>query len=203
MPTARGSDFGRWREEKLTVECAPRWWVGGWWETAWRASSSGGGAWLVARRGVRSTGGARGSVGGAVPWPEVPVCVEALLGGNGGAGWLAAGPEQCTTVRGGACRQWEAHRLRGGPGRWLVEAVVDEVAVEEVVGDGGGGLALRADTNRSNAVRERRSKSIWPPQQRLAEDKDSGGACGRWSPTAHGHLPRCHAGARAVTGAFG
>jgi hypothetical protein len=42
----------------------------------------------------------------------------------------------------------------------LVEAVIDEVAVEEVAGDGGGGLALRADTNRSNAVRERRSKSI-------------------------------------------
>jgi hypothetical protein len=30
----------------------------------------------------------------------------------------------------------------------LVEAVVDEVAVEEVVGDVGGGLALRADTNK-------------------------------------------------------
>jgi hypothetical protein len=51
---------------------------------------------------VRSTGGARGSVGGTVPWPEVPVCVEALLGGNGRAGWLAVGPEQRTTVRGGA-----------------------------------------------------------------------------------------------------
>jgi hypothetical protein len=200
---ARGSDFGRWREEKLTVECAPRRWVGGRRETAWRASSGGGGAWLVARRGVQSIGGARGGVGGAVPWPEVPVCVEALLGGNGGVGWLAAGSEQRTTVRGGAWRQWEPHRLRGGPGRWLVEAVVDEVAVEEVAGDGGGGLVLRADTNRSNAVRERRSKSIWPPQQRLAEDKDSGGARDRWSPTAHSHHPRCHAGVHTVTGAFG
>jgi hypothetical protein len=142
----------------------------------WRASSGGGGAWLVARRAVQSTCDARGGVGGAVPWPEVPVCVEALLGGNDGAGWLTAGSELRTTVRGGAWRQWEAHRLRGGPGRWLVEAVVDEVAMEEVAGDGGGGLALRADTNRSNTVRERRSKSIWPPQQRLAEDKDSGGA---------------------------
>jgi hypothetical protein len=52
----------------------------------------------------------------------------------------------------------------------LVEAVVDEVAVEEVAGDSDGGLALRADTNRSNAVKERRSKPICPPQQRLAED---------------------------------
>jgi hypothetical protein len=56
---------------------------------------------------------------------------------------------------------------------------------------------------RSNAVRERRSKSIWPPQRRLAEDKDSGGARGRWSPTAYGHHPWCHTGVRAVTGAFG
>jgi hypothetical protein len=196
MPTARGSDFGRWREEKLTVERAPRWWVGGRRETTWRASSGGGGAWFVARRAVQSTCSAHGGVGGAVSWSEVPVYVEALLDGNGGAGWLAAGSELWTTVRGGAWRQWEAHRLRGGPGRWLVEAIVDEVTVEEVAGDGGGGLALRADTNRSNTMRERRSKSIWPPQQHLAEDKDSGVARGRWSPTAHGHHPRCHAGAR-------
>jgi hypothetical protein len=52
-------------------------------------------------------------------------------------GWLK--------VRDGAWRQWEAHRLRGGPRRWLVEAVVDKVAVEEVVGGVGGGLVLRAD----------------------------------------------------------
>jgi hypothetical protein len=57
---------------------------------------------------------------------------------------------------------------------------------------------------RNNAVRERRrSKLIWPPQRRLAGDKDSGGARGRWSPTAHGHHPRCRAGTLAVTGAFG
>jgi hypothetical protein len=37
-------------------------------------------------------------------------------------------------IRGGAWRQWEAHRCQGGPGRWLVEAVIDEVAVEEVAG---------------------------------------------------------------------
>jgi hypothetical protein len=42
----------------------------------------------VAQREVRSTGGARGGVGGAVPWPEVPICVEALLGDNGGRGGL-------------------------------------------------------------------------------------------------------------------
>jgi hypothetical protein len=169
-PTREGARFRGWSGEKLTVEHAPRWWAGGRRGTAWRASSGGGGAWLVAQREVQSTGGAHGDVGGAVPWPKVPICVEALLGGNGGAGWLVVGFEQQTTVRGGAWRQWEAHRLRGGPRRWLVEAVVDEVAVEEVAGDGGGGLALRADTNRSNAVRERKSKSIWPPQQRLAEE---------------------------------
>jgi hypothetical protein len=111
----------------------------------------------VARREVQSTGGARDGVGRAVLWPEVPVSVEALLGGNGGAGWLVADFEQRTTVRGGAWRQWEAHRLQGGPERWLVKAVVDEVVMEEVAGDGGGGLAHRADTNRSNVVRERRS----------------------------------------------
>jgi hypothetical protein len=60
---------------------------------AWRASSGGGGAWLMAQREVWSTGSAHGDVGGAVPWPEVPVCVEALLSGSGGAGWLAAGFE--------------------------------------------------------------------------------------------------------------
>jgi hypothetical protein len=114
----------------------------------WRASSGGGGDWLVARREVRSTCGAHGGVGGAVPWLEVPVCVEAHLGGNGGVGWLAIGSEQRIMVQGGAWRQWEAHRLRGGPGRWLVEVVVDEVAVEEVAGDVGGGLALRADMNK-------------------------------------------------------
>jgi hypothetical protein len=44
---------------------------------AWRALSGGGGDWLGARREVRSTGGAHGGVGGAVPWLEVP--------GDGGA----------------------------------------------------------------------------------------------------------------------
>jgi hypothetical protein len=32
----------------------------------------------VARRGAWSTGGARGGIGEAIPWPEVPVGVEAL-----------------------------------------------------------------------------------------------------------------------------
>jgi hypothetical protein len=58
------------------------------------------GSWLVARREVQSTGGTHGDIGGAVPWPEVPVCVEALLSGNDGAGWLAASFEQRTTVQG-------------------------------------------------------------------------------------------------------
>jgi hypothetical protein len=76
-PVARGSNFGWWREGKLTVECAPWRRAGGQRRTAWRASSSGGGDRLVARREVRSTGGAHGGVSGAIPWPEVP--------GNGGA----------------------------------------------------------------------------------------------------------------------
>jgi hypothetical protein len=33
----------------------------------------------VARRGARSTGGARGGISEAIPGPEVPVSVEALL----------------------------------------------------------------------------------------------------------------------------
>jgi hypothetical protein len=146
------------------VVVALRWWVGGQRGTAWRASSGGGGAWLVARREVQSTGGARGGVGGAVPWTEVPVCVEALLGGNGGAGWLAVGSEQRTTVRGGAWRQWEAHRLRGGPdGGWSRRSSTRwpwktwrATAVAA--------WRLEPTRTRSNAVRERRSKSIWPPQ---------------------------------------
>jgi hypothetical protein len=55
-------------------------------------------------------------------------------------------------VREGAWRQWEAHRHRGWLGRWLVNAVVDEVAVEEVAGGVGGGLALRADTKEEAAL---------------------------------------------------
>jgi hypothetical protein len=62
-----GPDFGWWREEKLTVERAPRWWAGNRRGTAWRASSGGGCDWLGARREVWSTGGARGGVGGAIP----------------------------------------------------------------------------------------------------------------------------------------
>jgi hypothetical protein len=116
-PARGGARFRGWSGEKLT-ERAPWWWEGDCRRTIWRASFGGGGAWLMARREVRSTGGARGGVGRAVPWPEVPVCVEALLGDNSGAGWLAVGSEQRTTVQGGAWRQWEAHRLRGGPGRW-------------------------------------------------------------------------------------
>jgi hypothetical protein len=45
--------------------------------TAWRASSGGGGDWLVAQREVWSTGGARGGIGGAVPSLDVS--------GDGGA----------------------------------------------------------------------------------------------------------------------
>jgi hypothetical protein len=61
------------------VECAPWWRAGSRRGTAWRASSVGGGDWLVAWREVRSTGGAHGGVGRVVPWLEV--------------GWLAVGSE--------------------------------------------------------------------------------------------------------------
>jgi hypothetical protein len=71
-PTARGSNFGRWREGKLTMERAPLRRVVGWRGTARRTSSSGGGDRLGAWREVRSTGCARGGVGGAVPWSEMP-----------------------------------------------------------------------------------------------------------------------------------
>jgi hypothetical protein len=120
----------------------------------------GGGNWHVAQREVWSTGGARGGVSMAVPWPEVPVHVEVLLGGNGGAAWLAVGSEQRPTVQGGAWRQWEAHRLRGEPERWLVEAVVIEVAMEEVAGDVGGGLALRSDTNKKQHCEGEEEKQV-------------------------------------------
>jgi hypothetical protein len=36
----------------------------------------------MARRGARNTGGARGGVSEAIPWPEVPVGVEALSAGT-------------------------------------------------------------------------------------------------------------------------
>jgi hypothetical protein len=74
---------------------------------------------------------------------------------------------------------------RGGRRRWRLDA------------------QSRHEGRNSAARKRRRSKLIWPPQRRLAGDKDSGGARDRWTPTAHGHRPRCRAGARAVTGAFG
>jgi hypothetical protein len=46
------------------------------------------------------------------------------------------------------------------PGRWLVEAVIDEVAVEEVVGDVGGSLVLRADTNKKQRYEGEEEKQV-------------------------------------------
>jgi hypothetical protein len=65
-PAARGSDFGQWREGKLTMARAPWRQVVGQRGMAWRASSGGGGDRLVAQREVRSTGGAHGGVDGVV-----------------------------------------------------------------------------------------------------------------------------------------
>jgi hypothetical protein len=87
---------------------------------------------------VRGGGGAhRGwAVRGGALRPQGGMPVRESSGGCGGR----------LEVQEGVWGQWEAHRLRGGLERWLVEAVVDEVAVEEVAGSVGGGLALRADT---------------------------------------------------------
>jgi hypothetical protein len=72
----------------------------------------------LARRGARSTGGARGGVGEAIPWPEVPVSVEALSvvsGPRGGETEVllcdrgSAG--KGTQRRGRMCDAW---RRRGG-----------------------------------------------------------------------------------------
>jgi hypothetical protein len=45
----------------------------------------------VARREVRSTGGAHGDIGGAVPWPDSAVSRDALAAMEGGGGELAGG----------------------------------------------------------------------------------------------------------------
>jgi hypothetical protein len=82
----------------------------------------------MARRGARSTSGARGGVGEAISWPEVPVGVEALLvvtvvrrraeaasGARGGETevLLCARGSTCkgTQRRGRMCGAW---RRRGG-----------------------------------------------------------------------------------------
>jgi hypothetical protein len=67
---------------------------------AWRASSDGGGAWLVARREVRSTGGAHGDVGGAVPWLDSAVPRDVLAAMEGGGGELAGGAPAVDSLRG-------------------------------------------------------------------------------------------------------
>jgi hypothetical protein len=201
MSTARRSDFGQWREEKLTVECAPRWWAGGRRGTAWRASSSGGGSWLGEK-----------------------FRAQAVLA-VASAGWFHG--RRCRSVWwcfSAATAAWGGLRSALSSGQWFEEERGDNGKLIDFKASPDGGWSRRSSMRwlwkrwratavaawrleptrtRSSAVRERRSKSIWPPQQRLAEDKDSGGIRGRWSPTVHGHCPRCHAGARAVTGASG
>jgi hypothetical protein len=82
------------------VERAPRWQAVGRRGMTWRASSGGGGDWLVARREVQSTGGAHGGVGGAVPSPEVP--------GDGGApvDMAAASDTLPSATALSTCRSW-------------------------------------------------------------------------------------------------
>jgi hypothetical protein len=54
----------------------------------------------VARREVRSTGGAHGDVGGAVPWPDSVVPHDALTTMEGGGGELAGGAPVVDSLRG-------------------------------------------------------------------------------------------------------
>jgi hypothetical protein len=72
----------------------------------------------VARRGARSTYGARGGVGGAIPWPDVPVSVEALSAASGARGGETevllcdrGSAGKGTQRRGHMCGAW---RRRGG-----------------------------------------------------------------------------------------
>jgi hypothetical protein len=96
-----------------------------------RGHRRGRGRSLHGRRGAPGRGGARGGEGEAVPWPEVPVGVEALVSGNGGAEESRGGRAEreeakhgCFSVtvaargkgtrrRGRMCDAW---RRRGG--RW-------------------------------------------------------------------------------------
>jgi hypothetical protein len=59
-----------------------------------RSHRGGGDQSQSGRRGSPGRYGARGRVGGAVSWPEVPVRVEALLGGNDGA-WIFEDAPRC------------------------------------------------------------------------------------------------------------
>jgi hypothetical protein len=64
------------------VESVVRWW------------------WRLARREVRSTGGAHGDVGGAVPWPDSAVPRDVLAAMEGGGGELAGGAPAIDSPRG-------------------------------------------------------------------------------------------------------
>jgi hypothetical protein len=66
-----------------------------------RGHSGGCGDRLAVRGGGPHQRDARGKVGGVVPWPEVLVHGEALLDGNGGAGWLAVGSERRPMIQEG------------------------------------------------------------------------------------------------------
>jgi hypothetical protein len=72
----------------------------------------------MARRGARSTGGAHGGVGEAIPWPEVPVGVEALSAATATRGgetevllYDRGSAGKGTQRRGRICGAW---RRRGG-----------------------------------------------------------------------------------------
>jgi hypothetical protein len=66
-----------------------------------RGHSVGCGSRLAVRGGCPHRRDARGKVCGVVPWPEVPVCGEALLDDNSGAWWLAVGFERRPMIQGG------------------------------------------------------------------------------------------------------
>jgi hypothetical protein len=109
----RGSDFGWWREGKLTTERAPWWRAVGRKGTTWRTSYGGGENLLVAQREVRSTGGAHSGVGGAVLWTRRQQRI------------LSPAPLHFRCVRAGPClgkgwhllRSWAERSRRHGTAR--------------------------------------------------------------------------------------
>jgi hypothetical protein len=133
IPMARGSDFGWWREEKLTVERAPRRWAVGRRGSAWRGWPAVVSGRLLGREGVQHLGGARGGADVARGGP-VRAGVTEALGGSGAApvalfgvsarrqgGWLGTGRwrrrpwRSCSGAQGavvGLGRRWLIKRAR-------------------------------------------------------------------------------------------
>jgi hypothetical protein len=164
---------------------------------------------MVGRRVARGRGKAHGGDVGPGGRPEAVGGVEVFTEESGrrqllGCSGRCSPDALRTATASGSRSRARVHR----PGACSPQLLIDGCTVLRRE-QRGGRRRWRLDAQsrhegRNSAAREmRRSKLIWPPQRRLTGDKDSGGARGRWSPTAHGHHLRCRVGARAVTGAFG